>query len=251
MSFKAVAWAWEQRGLTPSQRIVLIGLAQHADKNGDCFPKVSSLADECELSQRAVELATKELSDRGIINVTRRKRQDGSLTSNLYRLNIYAVFAVSGEEDSLEGGDLVSPGGDTDSPLLNESESVIKTVSNEPVTVYREPPAGLERFHEILQEISAETGAKYTTSKDFWPNVVRCKQQGVDIEGAAHRLADEMRENPKRYKTVHLTIVDWLQRRITWGQGAQTNGRNGTNTADTRAERRQAQIEALFANAKT
>lgn len=246
MSFKAVAWAWEQRGLTPSQRIVLIGLAQHADKSGDCFPRVSVLADECELSQRAIELATKDLADRGIITVTKRERADKSLTSNLYHLNIYAVFAVGGEQDSPPPSEQDSPLGDEDSPPYKESESAIEPVKLEPITEKRRDapvPAEFAEFHEIVFGIyQSNRSTVYRADAAFWGAVRSWADKGVDVTHVAQQFAAKY--DGYRYKNLKKAVLNWLSQEADRIQRQQSQvrelsaarngsyGRNGTNTAD-------------------
>ena len=66
---------------------VIAALGQHADKNGWCWPAVSTLAERIKVSRQRVSACIRELKEWGYIEVTPRVRPgDGSQTSNLYRV---------------------------------------------------------------------------------------------------------------------------------------------------------------------
>ena len=56
MSHYMTALAMQQKGLKPATKIVLYWIADHHNsETGACFPSLSTLADECEMSKRAVQ----------------------------------------------------------------------------------------------------------------------------------------------------------------------------------------------------
>jgi hypothetical protein len=68
MSAPYISWAFQQRGLTPAQRVVLIALCDRANGDRVCFPSFPTIAADCELSERAVYCAVQYLcSERGLI----------------------------------------------------------------------------------------------------------------------------------------------------------------------------------------
>lgn len=68
MSAAASRWAWAVRGVTPTQKLVLVCLADHAGKDGgNCFPSIGRIVDECCLSERTVRYALRQLEDAGHI----------------------------------------------------------------------------------------------------------------------------------------------------------------------------------------
>ena len=56
MSLKAITWAWEQREIASSQKIVLLALADHARECGCCFPSTKFIAEKCGMKQRMAQL---------------------------------------------------------------------------------------------------------------------------------------------------------------------------------------------------
>lgn len=86
MSIKAMNWAWEQK-LPPSSKLILMAIADAADEEGDCWPKVKTIAKKCGVSDRTVQRVFKEFIANGLISVTPRFSQDRRQVSNNYRLN--------------------------------------------------------------------------------------------------------------------------------------------------------------------
>ena len=61
-------------------------LKDHADKEGTCGPGINTIAADLSLSRSTVKRALRELVQTGMIEKNRRWRDNGSLTSNLYRI---------------------------------------------------------------------------------------------------------------------------------------------------------------------
>lgn len=85
MSRAARDWAWDCRGLTPAQRLVLLALAEHADEAGGCWPSLSRLAARAEVDRRTVTRCLAALEARGLIHRARSRPQ-----RTLYRLAVGA-----------------------------------------------------------------------------------------------------------------------------------------------------------------
>jgi len=85
MSVRAITWAFDQKVATLGAKLVLIKLGDHADEEGVCWPSVATLAEQCGISERAVQYNLRYLEQHGFI--TRTHRFNGELqTSNLYKL---------------------------------------------------------------------------------------------------------------------------------------------------------------------
>lgn len=92
MSHFYTGWAMKQTGLKPAAKIVLYWLADHYnEKTGLCFPSLKTLAEECEMNRSTVLRHLDALEEMGFIVRDRRHRENGSLTSNLYRLTLKPV----------------------------------------------------------------------------------------------------------------------------------------------------------------
>lgn len=90
MSVKALTWAFEQK-LKPTQKIVLLALADHANDSGECWPGINKLCEKAGVSRSTLKRALEELEENGFIQRQERKRQNGSQTSNLYFLTLEGV----------------------------------------------------------------------------------------------------------------------------------------------------------------
>lgn len=78
VSVRAFGWAWEQRGLDPVSRCVLLFLAEsHNRKTGLVCPALNTIAEHVEVSLYAVKRALSVLTDNGLIQVEHRARAKG------------------------------------------------------------------------------------------------------------------------------------------------------------------------------
>jgi len=72
MSNPALDWAVSVSGISATQKLVLLLLANRADKDGKCWPSVTGIADDACLTRRGVQIALNSLVDNGLI-----ERRDG------------------------------------------------------------------------------------------------------------------------------------------------------------------------------
>ena len=87
MSHYMTALAMKQQGLKPATKIVLYWLADHHNgTTGLCIPSQKRLAELCEMTDRSVRTHLDTLQELGLIKVIERKRENGSQTSNEYKL---------------------------------------------------------------------------------------------------------------------------------------------------------------------
>ena len=80
----AIRKAITKSDLSPIARSVLIALISFTDKEGECFPSVSALMEQCGYCDRTVRSKLKELVDKGWLIKTAQFRKNGSQTSNYY-----------------------------------------------------------------------------------------------------------------------------------------------------------------------
>ncbi len=87
MSFTATRWAWSAPVENSGQRLVLLNLADRANKQGECWPSQKRIARDTNLSERSVRGWLKKLQNNGYIE--RRPRKSGAgRTSDLIVLKI-------------------------------------------------------------------------------------------------------------------------------------------------------------------
>ena len=64
--------------------VVYMYLRDRADKNGSCFPAISTVASDLKMSKSTVKRALNDLEKAHYIRHERRYRQSGGNSSNLY-----------------------------------------------------------------------------------------------------------------------------------------------------------------------
>lgn len=67
-------------------RAVYMYLKDHADGQGQCWPGIKTIASDLNLSRSTVKRALDDLCRMGLISKSPRWRENGSFSSNLYRL---------------------------------------------------------------------------------------------------------------------------------------------------------------------
>lgn len=72
--------------LSHRAKAVLFYLKDHVDSEGKCWPGIRTIAGELGLSRSTVKRALGELVEVGVVEKERRWRENGSFTSNLYRI---------------------------------------------------------------------------------------------------------------------------------------------------------------------
>jgi len=114
VSRRATDTVWQMRSLTPTQKLVLLCLAQHANAQGECWPSVATIAEETGYSARAVQLALADLRQAGHIKITPATSEGGRCKSNVYRLaNPEPGSESEGRSDSELNADS-EPGSDSE-----------------------------------------------------------------------------------------------------------------------------------------
>ena len=113
MSVRAMSWAFDQP-LAPTSKIVLLSLADHADDTGRCWPSISRLAQRATVSKSTVIRCLAALERAGFIGAEKRTRENGGLTSNLYRLRFNRVAqdvspCVTDDQDDPASVNLILP----------------------------------------------------------------------------------------------------------------------------------------------
>ncbi|WP_165899906.1 helix-turn-helix domain-containing protein [Borborobacter arsenicus] len=89
MSWKASAWAKEQRLGSPAAKSILLCLADYADPDkAECWPSQTLLASDAEVSERTAREWLQRLEEWGLIQRTRRTRSSGARASDMIVLNL-------------------------------------------------------------------------------------------------------------------------------------------------------------------
>ena len=120
---------WKQE-MEPITKLTLMALADCADDKGfDCWPSVKHLAEKVGVSDSTIRRKIKELTESGYLQVQSKSREDGSQTSNYYRLWIDPDQVLAKHKKD----NMTPPPVTTDSPPLSQvtdhepiSEPIIK-----------------------------------------------------------------------------------------------------------------------------
>ncbi len=88
MSVQAMSWAIEVGCPNSSAKLVLMCLANYADRKGYAYPGQKSLAKDSGLGVRTVQRTLDALVEAGLISKNHRQRDNGSRTSDEYFLNL-------------------------------------------------------------------------------------------------------------------------------------------------------------------
>ncbi len=72
--------------LSHRAKAVYIYLKDHANKQGACWPGIKTIAAGVSLSRSTVKRALDDLVRAGLVEKSNRWRENGGLTSNLYRV---------------------------------------------------------------------------------------------------------------------------------------------------------------------
>ncbi len=88
MSVQAITWAIATVAPSSTAKLVLICLANYADKDGSAHPGQKRLAEDAGVSERSVREALKSLEQAEIITREHRHRGDGTRTSDAYSLQM-------------------------------------------------------------------------------------------------------------------------------------------------------------------
>ncbi|WP_394242965.1 helix-turn-helix domain-containing protein [Vibrio astriarenae] len=87
---------------SPISKLILLKLADNADREGRCFPSTQYLARYCELSVRTVKTHIKRLEYHGFIKKVDRFAKNGRQRSNVYQLVLPELKRQSTEGKSTQ-----------------------------------------------------------------------------------------------------------------------------------------------------
>lgn len=119
MSHAAAKAVWDIRGISLTQKVVLLCLADHADQDMRCFPSLARIADQTCMSPRAAWQALRELEKAGLIKTEGRGRNQ----SNVYTLDL---AANANEPGARNAADAIAPRAD------REPDAIAPDASNAP-----------------------------------------------------------------------------------------------------------------------
>lgn len=112
MSIKLMAMAFDARVSNPLRKLILLKLCDHANEKGQCWPSLSYIADQCEISRRSVITHIQALISDGYLSSEPRFK-DGEQTTNMYTVSQRMLI-----KSMPDGGAGDALGGETPAPPL-------------------------------------------------------------------------------------------------------------------------------------
>lgn len=91
MSIHISSQAWKVKGISGTQKLVLVKLSDNANDNGVCWPSVATISRECCISDRAVQAALAALEKEGHLH-----RLDRHGNSRVYHIHPRTTFTPEG-----------------------------------------------------------------------------------------------------------------------------------------------------------
>lgn len=189
MSNDALNWAVSQR-VTPSQKLVLLVLANRADGDWRCWPSAKKLAEESSLSDSSVLRAVKELIKAGLINVSY-----DSGKRNVYTLTPFTVTPPSeGHPRHCDTPVTVTPPSHrrvtpvTVTPHPRHCDAPTRASTDEPKEEPKENPKRERARGEAPQKLPFGENAKVRLTQAQHDNL--CEKFGKELTQKAIALLD-------------------------------------------------------------
>ena len=144
ISIEQLNLAFDIQGLTPGQKVVLLVLANRANKKSEAWPSIGSITKQSCLSRSGVKNALRELKDRGLLfKKTRRNRANVyhlTLDQDLTKGSLSDLYKEEGKGQSVTAeGHSVTPKGTVTDPVVVTQYP--QTIKNHQVTTI-EPKEG-------------------------------------------------------------------------------------------------------------
>jgi len=96
MSFECYRWAKSQKGLSPTEKAVLVAIADYVNnEKGYAWPSQDKLAEDTSYSRATVHRACKSLQKKGLLSWSKVMLDSGHFSSNRYVLHRVAECGVA------------------------------------------------------------------------------------------------------------------------------------------------------------
>jgi DNA-binding MarR family transcriptional regulator len=201
MSVQALSSAFAARGLSPSEKLVLLALANYADASQRCFPSHATIAADTGLSDRTILTVLKSLEDGGLLTRQQRRREDGSRSSDLITLTFGGGEMVSprGENDRQTKPQLTAVGGETVSPHEPRTNHQIEEPTSE-ASASAQPNPDQEAWREGVVVLVSQGGMSVQQAKAFFGGLLKQNRiEARSLLGAIGECKANATQDPKSY----------------------------------------------------
>jgi hypothetical protein len=202
MSFQAMAWAVKQRTGDPLAKLLLLVLANYANERNESWPSMLRLADDTQMSKRSVVNKLAELEESGLLTKRTELTPMGSISHNVYRLQLGSAPDALPVHDVHEGSAPHAP-----------------NTINEPI-IPSTPRARLTTLPEDWEP----NAALYGWAVQAFPN--------LDVNNEVSRFRDYWLGNGKPHANWDATFRNWCRRAITYQKSSVVSYARAERTSD-------------------
>lgn len=222
MSMILTARALQIKTGNPLRKLVLVKLADNANDQGEAWPSVAYIAEQCEISVRSVQNHITELEKMGLLRTEFRKSANGLNQSNIYHLllrepvNSGAGNAPSGANNAGGNGAVDAPTGAGDS----------KTGAGDAPRISKDPV--IDPNNKNIKSRSEKSKAKTSLPDDFKPTAIH----GEKALSAGLVLNDELEKFCDYHASKGSMFIDWNRAFNYWlGQAKQFKPQKNTTSS--------------------
>lgn len=217
MSVQALSCAFAIRGLAPSEKLVLLALANFANEQMQCWPSQERLALDTELSCRTVWTSLKSLEAKALVSRASRKRSDGTRATDVFTLH-FSLQVWS--EPVANSANSTRKSCEIQSQILQEPVAAVATLTTFEPSVREEPleeevalapappdPRGCRLPENWMPPVGTMTGVdpalwagEVDKFRDYWRAVPGAKGRKSDWDATWRNWLRRTLENRKAHE---------------------------------------------------
>ncbi|MBG3079049.1 helix-turn-helix domain-containing protein [Proteus mirabilis] len=215
MSMILTARALQIKTGNPLRKLVLVKLADNANDQGEAWPSVAYIAEQCEISVRSVQNHITELEKMGLLRTEFRKSANGLNQSNIYHLLLREpVNSGAGNAGGSGAGDAPTGAGDS------------KTGAGDAPRISKDPV--IDPNNKNIKSRSEKSKAKTSLPDDFKPTAIH----GEKALSAGLVLNDEFEKFCDYHASKGSMFIDWNRAFNYWlGQAKQFKPQKNTTSS--------------------
>jgi len=129
MSIKLMTKAWDtdQKG---NDLLVLLAMCDFANDEGILFPSLKTIAKKAKVSKTTLSYILRAYEAIGVITRTQRKRENGSDTSTIYKINSLDFDSESFKKEYQKSRNYTSTSSQCEHPKTTENDKIVNTQSH-------------------------------------------------------------------------------------------------------------------------